>query len=93
MRCHSCGNEMVNTIGGCYECKHCGLGIHDGVYRLPDKMTEEPNTLIMRFHKKNIVKETENTVMIQVDDAMGFLEQVIKAFVSPNMAVIRMDEE
>lgn len=56
-------------------------------------MTEEPNTLMLRFHRKNIIKETENTVMIQVDDAMGFLEQVIKAFVSPNMAVIRMDEE
>lgn len=36
MKCHSCGNEMVNTIGGCYECKHCGQGIHDGVYRPPN---------------------------------------------------------
>lgn len=55
-------------------------------------MTEEPNTLIMRFPKEKIIKEDENTIMIQVDDAMGFLEQVIKAFVSPNMAVIRADE-
>jgi hypothetical protein len=56
-------------------------------------MTEDPNTLLLRFSKEKIIKETENTVMIQVDDAMGFLEQVIKAFVSPNMAVVRMDEE
>lgn len=58
-----------------------------------ERMTEEPNTLLLRFHRKNIVREDENTVMIQVDDAMGFLEQVIKAFVSPNLAVVRMDEE
>lgn len=56
-------------------------------------MTEEPNILMLRFHRKNIIKETEDTVMIQVDDAMGFLEQVIKAFVNPNMAIVRMDEE
>lgn len=56
-------------------------------------MTEEPNILILRFHKKNMIKETEDTVMIRVDDATGFLEQVIKAFVSPNLAVVRMDEE
>lgn len=56
-------------------------------------MTEEPNILMLRFHRKNIIKETEDTVMIQVDNAMGFLEQVIKAFVNPDMAVVRMDEE
>lgn len=58
-----------------------------------DGMTEEPNILMLRFHKKNIIREDENTVMIRVDDATGFLEQVIKAFVSPDMAVVRMDEE
>ena len=55
-------------------------------------MTEEPNTLIMRFPKENIIKEDRQTVWIQVDDAMGFLEQMTKAFVNPNMAVVRKDE-
>lgn len=54
-------------------------------------MTEEPNTLIMRFPKGNIIKEDEKTVWIQVDDAMGFLEQMTKAFVNPNMAVVSGD--
>lgn len=27
---------MVNTVGGCYHCPHCGLGIHDAVYRPPE---------------------------------------------------------
>lgn len=53
----------------------------------------DPNILMLRFHKKRIVREDEETIMIQVDDAMGFLEQVIKAFVNPDMAVVRMDEE
>lgn len=56
-------------------------------------MTEEPNTLIMRFPKKNIIKEDEKTIMVEIDDAMGFLEQLTKAFVNPNMAVVRRDEE
>lgn len=33
MRCMVCGNEMDNTLGGCYTCFHCGHSIHDGVYR------------------------------------------------------------
>ena len=56
-------------------------------------MSEEPNTLTMRLPKKNIVKETEDTVTIQIDDAKAFLEQLIHAFGNPNMAVVRMDEE
>lgn len=55
-------------------------------------MTEEPNTLIMRFPKKNIIREDEKTIWVQVDDAKGFLEQLAKAFVNPNMAVVRKDE-
>lgn len=27
---------MVNTVGGCYHCPHCGQGIHDAVYRPPE---------------------------------------------------------
>ena len=54
-------------------------------------MTEEPNTLIMRFPKKSIIRETESTIMIEIDDAKGFFEQLAKAFVNPNMAVVRMD--
>lgn len=56
-------------------------------------MSEEPNTLTLRFPKKNIIKETEDTVTIQIDDARGFLEQLIHAFGNPNMAVVRKDEE
>lgn len=33
MKCMRCGKEMRNTIGGCYTCDHCGLGINDCVYR------------------------------------------------------------
>ena len=53
-----------------------------------ERVTEEPNTLIMRFPKGNIVREDEKTVWIQVDDAIGFLQQMTKAFVNPNMAVV-----
>lgn len=56
-------------------------------------MTEDPNILSMRFPKKNIIKEDEKTIWIQVDDAKGFLEQLAKAFVNPNMAVVRKDED
>ena len=56
-------------------------------------MTEEPNTLIMKFPRKNIIKEDEKTILIQVDDAKGFLEQMAMTFVNPNMAVVRKDEE
>ena len=37
MRCMVCGNEMDNTLGGCYTCFHCGHSMHDGVYRPPIK--------------------------------------------------------
>ena len=56
-------------------------------------MSEEPNTLIMRFPRKNIIKEDEKTIWIQVDDAKRFLEQMAMTFVNPNMAVVRKDEE
>lgn len=56
-------------------------------------MTEEPNILTMRLPKKNIIRETEDTVTIQIDDARGFLEQLMHAFGNPNLAVVRMDEE
>lgn len=58
-----------------------------------ERMTEEPNILTMRLPKKNIIRETEDTIMIQIDDAKGFLEQLIHAFGNPNMAVVRKDEE
>ena len=56
-------------------------------------MTEEPNILTLRFHKKNIIRETGDTVMIQIDDARGFLEQLMHAFGNPNKAVVRMDDD
>ena len=55
-------------------------------------MTEEPNTLVMRFPRTNIIKEDEKTVWIQVDDARGFLQQMTKAFVNPHMAVVSGDD-
>lgn len=54
-------------------------------------MTKEPNTLILRFPKKNIIREDEKTIMIEIDDAKGFLEQLLKGFANPNKAVVRMD--
>lgn len=66
MRCYSCGNEMVNTIGGCYECEHCGLGIHDGVYRQPEIVHctgVRPNTrdrIINGVSVRETLKELEN---------------------------------
>lgn len=56
-------------------------------------MTEEPNTLILRFPRSGIFKEDEKTIWIKIDDAKGFLEQMLKAFVNPHMAVVRRDED
>lgn len=33
MKCLVCGEEMINTIGGCYHCPKCGEGVNDLVYR------------------------------------------------------------
>ena len=33
MNCYVCGEEMRNTVGGCYRCDHCGFGIDDLVLR------------------------------------------------------------
>ena len=56
-------------------------------------MSKEPNTLVMRFHKKNIVRETEDTVMIQIDDGKKFMEQMIFAFLHPNQAVVKRNDD
>lgn len=56
-------------------------------------MSEDPNTLVMRFHKKNIVRETEDTVMIQIDDGKKFMEQMIFAFLHPNQAVVKRNDD
>lgn len=56
-------------------------------------MNEEPNILTLRFPKKKIIRETEDAVTIQIDDARGFLEQLMHAFGNPNLAVVRMDED
>jgi hypothetical protein len=56
-------------------------------------MTEEPNTLVLRFPRSGIFKEDEKTIWVKVDDAIGFMEQLAKAFVNPHMAVVRMDED
>ena len=43
MKCWICGKEMKNTIGGCYHCNDCGVGVDDLVFRTSksDKPTEE----------------------------------------------------
>lgn len=33
MRCMVCGSEMVNTIGGNYNCPRCNHSMNDLVYR------------------------------------------------------------
>ncbi len=35
MRCSVCGKEMINTIGGNYNCPRCGRSFNDLVYRPP----------------------------------------------------------
>lgn len=40
MKCWICHKEMENTIGGCYHCNDCGVGVDDLVLRLPIKSTE-----------------------------------------------------
>ena len=34
-KCWICGKEMINTVGGCYHCPTCGVGVNDGVFRTP----------------------------------------------------------
>lgn len=55
-------------------------------------MTEGPNTLFLRIPKKNVLKEDEDTIMIEIDDARGFLEQLLVGFGNPHMAVVREGE-
>ena len=50
MRCMVCGKEMVNTIGGNYNCTRCGHSFNDLVYRPPNRDTG----LIGTFVGKNI---------------------------------------
>lgn len=33
MKCWKCGKDMKNTIGGCYHCQDCGIGVNDCVFR------------------------------------------------------------
>ena len=45
MKCHICGVEMENTIGGCYTCRNCGMGgINDCVLRVPVDKIIKSNT-------------------------------------------------
>lgn len=42
MKCMRCGKEMENTIGGCYICEECGLGISDLVHRRFNRSESKP---------------------------------------------------
>ena len=67
---------MVNTVGGCYECKHCGLGIHDGVYRPPEILHfsgVRPNTMD-RIVNGVSVRET----LAELENAYDVLGKAIK---------------
>lgn len=56
-------------------------------------MTEKSKHLFIRFSKKEIVKEDEKYILIDINKPNGFLEQVLTAFNNPNKAVFRDDEE
>lgn len=43
MKCWICGKEMENTIGGCYRCKDCGIGINDLVFRIKEHSITQGN--------------------------------------------------
>ena len=42
MKCWNCGKEMVNTVGGCYHCPTCGVGVDDGVFRTVTSVNDIP---------------------------------------------------
>lgn len=44
MKCWICHKEMENTIGGCYYCRDCGVGVDDLVFRTPIKDKENNKT-------------------------------------------------
>ena len=73
---------MVNTIGGCYECKHCGQGIHDAVYRPPEILHYSgviPKTsdgIINGVSTKETLKELESAY-----EALGKAIKVMKEMV------------
>lgn len=37
MKCWKCQSEMINTIGGNYQCPNCDFAINDLVYRAPSE--------------------------------------------------------
>ena len=43
MKCWICGKEMENTIGGCYHCKDCGVGVNDLVFRIKEHSITQGN--------------------------------------------------
>jgi hypothetical protein len=49
--------------------------------------------LIIRYHKKNIVKEDDETIMVKIDDLKEFMGPLLAALLNPEIEVVRMDEE
>lgn len=81
MKCHICGKEMVNTIGGCYECKHCGQGIHDAVYRPSEiihctGVTKKSDRIVNGVSVRETLKELENAY-----EALGKAIRLMKEMV------------
>lgn len=82
MKCHSCGKEMVNTIGGCYQCPHCGMGIHDGVYRPSEfvhstGVTKKPDRIINGVSVKETLKELENAYEV-LGKAINLMKEMVE---------------
>lgn len=56
-------------------------------------MAEKSKHLFIRYSKKEIVKEDEKYILIDIDKPEEFLEQLLTAFNNPNKAVFRDDEK
>ena len=82
MKCLGCGKEMVNIVGGCYQCPHCGLGIHDGVYRPLEiihctEMIENPDFVINGVSVKETLKELENAYEV-LGKAIKLMKEMVE---------------
>ena len=54
-------------------------------------MTDEPKNLIMRFHKSKIIRETEDTIMLNLGNPEEFFRLLAGAMTNPGMAVTKKE--